>query len=163
MRNTLCLLFACSLLCAVAMAQEPDNMKGITERHNFWRAKLGIAPLTWSNELAEYAQNWANKLAARGCILEHSKSQYGENIYWSSYRSLPEDVVDSWASEQKYFNHDNQECKTGAVCGHYTQIIWEDTKMVGCAKAVCEDGSEVWVCFYSPAGNVLGQKPYKKK
>jgi len=165
MRNTLCLIFAFFLFHAAAMAQEPANMKGMTERHNFWRAKLGIAPLTWSNELAKYAQNWANELAAKGCELEHSNGQYGENIYWySATVKNTQQVVDSWASEAKFYDHNRQVCKgSWDKCGHYTQVIWENTTQVGCAKVTCESGAEIWVCAYDPAGNMDGEKAYKKK
>lgn len=166
MRNTLCLIFAVLLLANhSAMAQEPANMKGITERHNFWRAKLGIAPLTWSNELAQYAQKWADKLAAQGCDLVHSGGKYGENIYWYSDKvDNPKQAVDAWASEQKFYDHDRQVCRgSWDKCGHYTQLIWENTTQVGCAKATCENGAEIWVCSYNPPGNWQGQKAYKKK
>jgi len=144
---------------------EPKNMQGMTERHNYWRAELGLPPLKWSNKLAKVAQNWANKLKEKGCELEHSTTKFGENIYWSKGKKRsPQEAVDAWASEKKDFNFEKLECnKEWYVCGHYIQLIWENTKMVGCGVAYCKDGSEVWVCNYEPAGNVVGQKPYKKK
>jgi hypothetical protein len=45
------------------------------------------------------------------------------------------------------------------VCGHYTQIVWRNTKSVGCAVARGK-GVEVWVCNYDPPGNYAGQRPY---
>jgi pathogenesis-related protein 1 len=145
--------------------EEPEHMRGMTARHNYWRAELGLPPLKWSNKLAEVAQNWANVLKERGCKLEHSKTQYGENIYWSwGKKRTPQEAVDAWASEKKDFDFEKLECIGGWYsCGHYTQLIWENTKMVGCGVAYCKDGSEVWVCNYEPAGNIVGQKPYKKK
>ncbi len=153
-------------LCAVAFAQseEPPRMKGMVERHNYWRSQLGIGELVWSSELAAFAQEWANKLA-KSCNMKHrQKSPYGENIYWKSAASNPSEVVDAWASEQQYFNFTTQKCKGDwSKCGHYTQVIWENTKKVGCAVAVCKDGGEIWVCNYDPPGNYIGQKPYAIK
>lgn len=145
--------------------KEPSNMRGMTERHNYWRKELGLPPLKWSNQLAAVAQKWANQLKARGCEIKHSTTKYGENIYWSKGKKRsPQEAVDAWASEKKDFNFETLECnKEWYHCGHYTQLIWERTKRVGCAVAYCEDGSEVWVCNYEPAGNVVGQKPYNKK
>lgn len=143
---------------------EPANMKGLTERHNYWRGKLGLPPLKWSNQLAAEAQKWADNLASRGCVMQHSNTRYGENIYWSmGKKRSPQEVVDSWASEQKDFDTVtlNWE-KNFHQVGHYTQIVWEKTKLVGCAVAYCQNGSEVWVCNYDPAGNVMGNKPYQK-
>jgi hypothetical protein len=46
-----------------------------------------------------------------------------------------------------------------ADVGHYTQIVWRETKEVGCAIDSAK-GQDVLVCRYFPAGNVQGQKPY---
>ncbi|MBK6877549.1 MAG: hypothetical protein IPG99_14155 [Ignavibacteria bacterium] len=143
--------------------------QSILERHNYWRAQLGIAPLSWSDELASYAQQWANELSSRGCQLEHRprdgqwKQMYGENLYWAMGGKLAgTDAVESWAAERKDFDHNTQE-GTGGVVGHYTQMIWENTTKVRCAKVVCSDGSVLWVCNYDPPGNWSGEKPYMKK
>ena len=39
---------------------------------------------------------------------------------------------------------------------HYTQIIWPDTREVGCALATV-NGRDALVCRYSPPGNIFGQ------
>ena len=55
--------------------------------------------------------------------------------------------------------------------GHYTQMVWNTTKEVGCAIAKSTVGGEsrgtrtgeLWsylACRYKPAGNFIGQKPY---
>ena len=144
---------------------EPENMKGMVARHNFWRAKLGIAGLTWSDKMAKLAQDWANQLASRGCEMKHRPdNRFGENIYWcSGFKATPLAVADSWADEQKSFNFTTLTCN-GAwyECGHYTQLIWETTKSVGCGMATCGN-QQIWVCNYDPPGNWQGQKPYVKK
>ena len=50
--------------------------------------------------------------------------------------------------------------KSGDVenVGHYTQMIWRDTRQVGCATAVGQS-EEFLVCRYSTAGNVYGERP----
>jgi len=45
------------------------------------------------------------------------------------------------------------------VCGHYTQIVWRDTKQVGCGVAR-DNRREIWVCNYDPPGNWVGHRPY---
>jgi uncharacterized protein YkwD len=42
------------------------------QAHNAVRAKHGAAPLTWSADVAAYAQKWAN-----GCKWAHSDGPYG--------------------------------------------------------------------------------------
>lgn len=131
----------------------------LLERHNFWRSEVGVAPLTWSDELAKSAASWAKKLK-RGCRFEHSKVNYGENLWKGTTGAYPvEQVVDSWASERKDYNYEENTCKTGKVCGHYTQVVWKNTRQIGCAKIEC-DGMTTWVCQYDPPGNWVGQKPY---
>lgn len=145
--------------------QEPENMKGMVDRHNFWRKKVNVPDLKWSPELSAFAQDWADKLAAEGCNMEHRPrsgkwgSSYGENIYWSSgMKNTPDVVVDNWASEIENFDARTGSCK-GGVCGHYTQVVWKNTQRVGCGMAKCGD-QEIWVCNYDPPGNWVGEKPY---
>lgn len=145
--------------------REPENRKRpariaqeIVAAHNSVRARHGLPPLRWSNELAEYAQNWANTLIARGEFSHHSNPRYGENLFEISGASATaRDVVSAWAAEGKNYNYRNNTCS--GRCGHYTQIVWRDTKLVGCGMA--RDGRrEVWVCNYAPHGNIVGERPY---
>jgi pathogenesis-related protein 1 len=137
------------------------DKEALLERHNFYRDKVGVPDLEWSEELAEYAQTWANKLA-KECDIYHSGSNYGESIYISGGASSGADAVDYWAYEEKYFDHDNPVFKKekGHIYGHYAQIIWRKTTHVGGAYADCESGTRIWVCNYSPHGNVVGRKAY---
>lgn len=139
------------------------DKEALLERHNYYRDKVGSPHLEWSYELEKVAQEWADHLAER-CKLEHSNSNYGENIYWSSVPGDTEfEVVDDWASEEKYFNHKNPIYKKGMGMkyGHYTQIIWSETTHMGGAKQICPNGGEIWVCIYDPIGNWVGERVYK--
>lgn len=73
----------------------------------------------------------------------------------------------SWASESADYDPRSGRCRAGAVCGHYTQMVWRETRGVGCALARCLGGSpfsdERWslvVCNYDPPGNVVGRRPF---
>ncbi|CAK8712327.1 Putative conserved protein YkwD, contains CAP (CSP/antigen 5/PR1) domain [Candidatus Electronema halotolerans] len=141
----------------------------LTAEHNRWRAEVGSPPLRWSAKLAGIAQGWADHLKNDSCGMYHSGNGYGENIYqataimWSDGRrdfspKTAKDVVGAWGSEIKDYNYANNSCS--GVCGHYTQLVWKTTKEVGCAMSVCGDNGQIWVCSYSPPGNVVGQRPY---
>lgn len=132
------------------------------ERHNQYRGLLELPPLEWSDELAAYAQDWADHLAETGCGLMHSDGSYGENIYWTSGKASEEDVVDYWAKEMEYFNDENPIFEKDKLnkYGHYTQIIWRDTKFMGAGKAICSNGNQIWVCVYDPAGNIIDEPVY---
>ncbi|MBK9190753.1 MAG: hypothetical protein IPM77_04140 [Crocinitomicaceae bacterium] len=133
----------------------------IVERHNYYRQKVGAPDIHWSEELAAYAQAWADKLA-KNCQLQHSNGEYGENIYWHSDVSNEEAVIDYWAEEEKYFNHKNTTYISGRShkSGHYSQVIWAKSTKVGAGVANCKGGGQIWVCVYDPAGNVIGEKAY---
>lgn len=146
--------------------------------HNSVRAAHNLPPLTWSSSLANYAQEWANRSAnVRNCGMKHRpqsgkfKQQHGENLWWASPRTWSnglrelqpitvQRVVKDWADEKPFYNYATNTCKAGEQCGHYTQIVWRETKEVGCAYQQCADKSQLWVCNYSPAGNYIGERPY---
>lgn len=167
--------FICTLFCLGPYATEVDD-EAFLAAHNALRAEVGIVEmLSYSPTLAKSAQAWANHLKqSNACQMQHSQSQgrYGENLYWVSALTWSDgrkerlnvqsnQVVDSWSSEKVNFNYASNQCAPEKVCGHYTQIVWRNSKTMGCAMAACDDNKQqVWVCQYQPAGNWLGEKPY---
>lgn len=138
---------------------------------NYFRAQHQAKPLTWNNTLAEYAQHHA-----RQCIWEHSVrtidgecsfidtdfaqgGPYGENL--AEGFGSPTLAVDGWAAEEKKYDYSSGHFSEAT--GHFTQLVWENTKQVGCGAVKCnndaENGAHGWylVCEYSPPGNVVGQ------
>ena len=97
-------------------------------------------------------------LASNGQFYHRHKSPYGENLYKiTGGRIAPSNVVEQWAAEARDYQYKSNTCR--GVCGHYTQIVWRNTKRVGCA--VARSGrTEVWVCNYDPLGNWVGERPY---
>lgn len=155
-----------------AVYTTPDfDVTEMLNAHNAVRKEVGLDPLMWSYTLVQSAQDWADTLKARGCVMNHDvDSVYGENIYvfWSTggngstYMRTPQFVVDRFASEESLYNYEKNTCKPGEKCGHYTQLVWANTTEVGCAVSMCNDGekqTDVWVCKYNPAGN-NGLRPY---
>lgn len=159
-----------------ALAQPPEDMaEAMVAAHNAWRRPLGLPALSWDPALARMARDWSETLASQGCALRHSPPVHregaGENVFqaspvlWSDGRRevqqlSPGYVVDSWAGEQRHYNAETNACAPGKQCGHYTQIVWADTRSVGCGMAVCPDKGQVWTCNYRPAGNIVGRRPY---
>jgi pathogenesis-related protein 1 len=125
--------------------------------HNSTRKQVGISALKWSPELAKTAKEWADHLIENGQFV-HSHSKYGENLFEIEGGAASAfDVVRAWAAEVKDYDYRTNTCH--GMCGHYTQIVWGDTREVGCAMARAH-GREVWVCEYDPPGNWEGRKPY---
>ncbi|MGD1860279.1 MAG: CAP domain-containing protein [Leptolyngbyaceae cyanobacterium] len=141
--------------------------------HNAARQAVDVADLTWSADLAAYAQEWAEQLIQAGGSLRHrpaaDRAQYsvGENLSSSQSSAAggaiqhPSRVVAAWVAEQADYDYASNSCASGKICGHYTQIVWRETTEVGCGVARNDDATrEVWVCNYSPAGNYIGERPY---
>jgi pathogenesis-related protein 1 len=111
--------------------------------HNNARAKVGTQPLVSSRKLASYAQQWANHLASSGCRMEHRpssgkcKQKYGENLFRGAagYYGVA-DAVEAWENEKSAYG-EAVDISTFQSYGHYTQLVWANTKSVGCSKAEC--------------------------
>ena len=169
-------IFAAATLATLDAGAQSDtssiSIQQILDAHNAYRNEVGVPALTWSNDLADYAQAWANELATnRGCSMQHRPNdvndpwnqKYGENIYWgggTNWTPTALDAIADWGKEKSNFDSNTKECNDGSTCGHYTQMVWKNTTMVGCGMAICPDGNVIVVCNYDPAGNVTGEKPY---
>ncbi|XP_057967340.1 pathogenesis-related protein PR-1-like [Malania oleifera] len=132
--------------------------------HNVARAAKWELPLLWDSRLETYARWWAGQRKG-DCRAEHSFPEYefklGENIYRGSGSAwTPNDAVGAWVEEEKFYTYANNTCEEGKVCGHYTQIVWKDTRRLGCARLVCDDGDVFMTCNYDPPGNYMGERPY---
>lgn len=135
--------------------------------HNRERQTRNVAPLAWNSDLAADARRWAEHLAATGQFAhapERPVEPEGENL-WAGTRGhyQIEAMVDGWVREKRYFRPgafpDNS--ATGRVedVGHYTQLMWRQTREVGCAMA-SGAREDVLVCRYSTAGNYIGEIPF---
>ena len=140
-------------------AAAPSSLsRDMLARHNAVRARVGMPPLAWSDRLAAYAQDWADTLLARNQFVHRPNPAYGENLFEiTGAAASPQQVVDAWAEESRNYDYTSNRC--AGKCGHYTQIVWRDTKRVGCAVARGR-GRDVWVCNYDPPGNWVGKRPY---
>lgn len=153
-----------------ALSQFAQDM---LDGHNATRASArptpspALTPVTWDTA----AENTAKAYAAQ-CEFKHNanRGNLGENLYAATTTTMPtRDVVKGWSDESADYNYANNTCPQGKMCGHYTQIVWRDTKRIGCATQTCTKNSpfgaqwptwQLWVCNYAPPGNYIGQRPY---
>jgi len=144
--------------CLVGQAQ--DVQQQFLSPHNDARAQVGVEALVWDDTVAAYAQNYANQRIG-DCALKHSGGQYGENLFKGIGITDPiGSAVKSWVNEKQDYHYSSNTCAEGKVCGHYTQVVWRDSKRLGCAQAQCNNGWTFVICNYDPPGNYVGQKPY---
>jgi hypothetical protein len=133
-----------------------------------------LPALGWSASAEAIAQEWAS-----GCVYQHNGGrnadgiQRGENIAATAPAdradATPAYIVGLWAGEWPDYDYATNSCAAGQVCGHYTQVVWRRTALVGCARARCTTNSpfgasfptwDFFVCDYEPPGNYVGQRPY---
>ena len=135
--------------------------------HNAERARLGLAPLVWNPALARDADDYAKVLLARGALAHASAADRkgdGENLWMGTAGAWkPDAMVAMFLDERRYFRAaafpDVSLTGDWSDVGHYSQIVWRDTKEVGCALD-SDGGMDVLVCRYFPAGNVFGKMPF---
>ncbi|CAD6187616.1 unnamed protein product [Caenorhabditis auriculariae] len=135
--------------------------KWITYEHNRYRRIVPASDMNmlyWSEELAASAQRHADT-----CDFRHSRGRVnvGENI-WAAPYSNYSDAISIWFNEVHNprcgCNHAYKHC-----CGHYVQLVWARTNLVGCGFSRCRDVQGVWgrghrnvfVCHYNPQGNTV--------
>ncbi|KAI0209416.1 Glioma pathogenesis-related protein 1, partial [Lamellibrachia satsuma] len=118
----------------------------------------------WNSYLASMAADWAD-----GCDFNHGQpardantlpyNQIGQNLYLTSANSINLDsAIQAWYNEIEFYTYDTRACSL--VCGHYTQVVWAETREVGCAHSYCDPmtGTSIrrgtyLVCNYGPPGN----------
>ncbi len=61
------------------------SVRGLMTAANRERARLGIAPLSWSSSLASAAQSWSRHMADTGSFAHGAGAGLAENIGWASY------------------------------------------------------------------------------
>jgi len=150
-----------------------QQVSDIVERHNELRAGEGAANMDlmiYDESLATLAANWAAR-----CVSKHPESSthpefdhIGQNLYATTGTMHVKRAIQAWFAEKSDYDHDTLQC-SGAMCGHYTQVVWATSRTVGCALHRCTllqpmsiNEANFFVCNYRPAGNMQGAKPYTK-
>ncbi|CAI5769119.1 cysteine-rich secretory 2 [Podarcis lilfordi] len=150
-----------------------DQKKEIVDIHNKLRREVqppasNMVKMEWSDDIRKIAQWWANQ-----CTLEHSAASdrtlngtsCGENLFMSTSLKSWTEAILSWYNERDDFLYASGAKTEGAVIGHYTQVVWYISHLIGCAIAFCPDQEYqyYYVCQYSPAGNIKGKiaTPYE--
>ena len=132
--------------------------------HNAARAKFGVQPIRWSDQLAVGAMAHAQYMAATG-VYGHDKTPgrrkvAGENLWRGQRGTFDYDtMMNLMVEEERYFRPgsfpNNSTTPDWESVAHYTQIVWPTTTEVGCALASSAT-MDYFVCRYAPTGNKDG-------
>lgn len=154
-----------------------DYASVVVNKHNIHRQNNSAQPVTFDADRASYAAT----LAAT-CNFHHDttigSADYGQNIgayagtraeSITAEKALANAIDDMWYSEVSLYpasnyGKPNPDMSNFEAWGHYSAMVWADTKSVGCATQFCGAGT-MWddmgawftVCNYYPPGNVAGQ------
>ncbi|MBS9783781.1 S-layer homology domain-containing protein [Candidatus Gracilibacteria bacterium] len=136
----------------VSTANQISSTNEWLKIHNSLRKLHGVPALTWSKKLEESARSYAKK-----CQRKHSTNEYGENISFANFVRTPREIVQGWYDEKRFYDFARGEVTRKN--GHFTQVVWKDTKEIGCATVDTCGGKYPYmtVCQYFPAGNYAGE------
>jgi len=130
-----------------------DTIREWLDAHNKYRCMHGVPPLMWSEELAKSAQARADKCPPIGV----PEQFWAYNQGWGPSNWTPKDVVDSWYSEESYYEEHTDEyteapnTATSTLYeylrkyGHFAQVVWKSATKVGCGYS---SQYHCWVCKY---------------
>ncbi|XP_060530182.1 uncharacterized protein LOC132704299 [Cylas formicarius] len=180
----LCVVLACAFAeCGKVFDNKvtADDEKQIVNKHNQLRKLIanGLVPgqprgvnlkrLKYDHRLAAAAQEIANT-----CVFAHKTVSdgrwhaVGQNLFlhMSTGKDFKKDwdrSVQEWFDEHKMYSYRSI---FSMGTGHYTQVVWANTEYVGCGYTFSGKNSSFWyqklyVCNYGPAGNYIGELPYK--
>lgn len=152
-------------------AADPETgaIAGMTVRINYYRWRVGLAPLQWNETLASQAAAWAEQLATDGALSHDGSrsdgsgfSYVGENLasYTGAGSLSGAGFVDLWAAERPGVTADTAFTSgMASSIGHYSQLVWADSTDLGIGYAVGSDTTYV-VARFGPGGNYVGQVIY---
>ncbi|MBN8850091.1 MAG: serine protease [Sphingomonas sp. 67-36] len=135
---------------------------------NAERARLGLPPLAWDEDLATAARGYAGEMARTGRFAHAEQPQgpgrQGENL-WTGTRAAYryDEMLGHWLAERRFYvdlpTPGFSTTGRWQDASHYSQIVWRATQRVGCAM-VSNRGNDFLACRYLPPGNVVGQTAY---
>ncbi|KAI3381655.1 hypothetical protein SNEBB_004552 [Seison nebaliae] len=148
------------------MGKEKNKLRNfrreMLEAHNIYRNRHRAPSLTMSKDLTRIAQTYAEILADQN-YMKHSNNRWkektiGENLamFYSGrnneYTGLY--ATNQWYSEVEVYSFKNF---FKHKCGHFSQLIWKSSRLIGIGCAQSKDGIWYAVANYFPPGNFIGK------
>ena len=127
--------------------------------HNKERKNRGFKELIFDKHLNGLAQKYADNYQDNEKYnnnINNNKNLYGINYMKFKGDNLLEiiNICNNWIQEKDLI--DKQKIKKyNSKTKHYSQIIWKNTKQIGCGYSKINNEDSIFVVFYSPAGNVF--------
>ena len=138
----------------------------LLQEHNKYRYTHNSRKLSLDSNIIKDAAVYAESLAKNSDpnYLEPSGSyynsdeKYGENLFQCNKKSCKTAnislVTSIWYNETNNYDYSLNKGQKGTY--NFTQMIWKNTKKMGCGIGYRNDSSYKVVCFYYPRGNIYG-------
>ncbi len=144
-----------------------EDRQALLAFHNEARLEVGSPPLSWSPELARFAQEWADEIARSGDFRHRPRRtlSYGENLAIGTagaYNAVS--MARQWYAQRGQYRAGSPIRANAMAAGHYTQMVWRGSGEMGAGIALIRTGPRqgmlVLVCNYDPPGNVVGEAAF---
>uniref|UniRef100_A0AAF5I0D8 SCP domain-containing protein n=2 Tax=Strongyloides stercoralis TaxID=6248 RepID=A0AAF5I0D8_STRER len=133
-----------------------DMRNRILKETNRYRQAHGVPPLTYDYDLEKASQEYAKYLGDYNLFEHDPKNRekgWGENLARLS-ASIGSLATKKWYDEVRMHDFSKNQFSYGT--GHFTALVWKDTKKVGCGIYL-KTGNLYVVCKYTPGGNVYNK------
>ncbi|PIC17377.1 hypothetical protein B9Z55_023641 [Caenorhabditis nigoni] len=160
----------------------PSLKEWLVSYHNVYRSKHNAPALIVDPVLESRGKRWADELAYhRGCLVHEQPRTYGENLFFFGARHLPSPqtlaaaIIQSFYLEGIGYNYSSWKPMSFFKTGHFTQLIWKDSRKIGVGVSIVKSSSirspcvsggspNMYLIFvvvkYDPAGNMESHKAY---
>ena len=137
------------------------------KKHNKYRRMHSSDNLNLNTDLCKIAQSIAEKYSEMDIenMYMIPPKLYKDDIVGENIAIIDEcdnlnfeDIVNKWYEEKK--NYEFGSNKYIENTGHFTQLIWKETKEVGFGHKKSNNGKIYFIAIYYPAGNIFKQFKY---
>ena len=160
----LIIIFLISNLPSIILFDTMALNKLYLEEHNKYRKMHGVPVLQLDNLLIRYATAYAESLAKNpnDNYLVPSGNYYegdqklGENLFQCNKVTISMEnltyPLSVWYNEKEFYNFNTNAGEKGTA--NFTQMVWKNTKKMGCGIGQKTETSYKVVCYYLPQGNI---------
>ncbi|PFH32385.1 SCP family extracellular subfamily protein [Besnoitia besnoiti] len=137
--------------------------------HNKYRTEnldVPLPKLEKSEKAVKVVMEFVEKRAQEMCktqghSTESQQNYMGENLFLSNDPTC-EGAVAAWYNEIQKLNGKYPGTTWDLSIGHFTQMMWEKSTGLACARTTGCTGWNQLFCLYSPPGNYEGEAPFSE-
>ena len=149
------------VLTTTSTAHHLIDIKSITDHINVYREKHQAPRVEYSQEISDFSKSWSDYMANNRQFEHSGVEMYGENIAMIpvnkdhiDYTDAIIQSIDLFYDEVYLYDYNNPGFYGNT--GHFTQLVWVNTKQIGFSASTSSNGY-IYVCTnYDPPGNYYG-------